>query len=140
MVLFLQTGSASAATCTPTPPDQLGPFYRPGAPARSSVGKGYTLTGTVRSAKDCAPIQGATIELWLTGPDGTYDDAHRATVLADAQGAYRFESNPPPPYFGRPPHIHVRVSAEGFDTLVTQHYPEQGTREAVFELVLVPSK
>ena len=101
---------------------------------------GYVLQGVVRSAKDCAVVPEAVIELWLAGPDGGYDDVHRATVIADASGAYRFESNDPPPYYGRPPHIHLRVSARGFKTLVTQHYPSDGKKNAVFDIVLVPGK
>src|SRR3990172_4688381 len=89
---------ASAEKCKPTEPDMLGPFYKPGAPLRSSVGKGYILNGVVRSSKDCSPIGGAQIEFWLAGPDGKYDDAHRATVYADNNGAYQFESNFPKPY------------------------------------------
>jgi protocatechuate 3,4-dioxygenase beta subunit len=61
-------------------------------------------------------------------------------MFSDASGAYRFESNFPPGYFGRPPHIHVKVSAPGFKTLVTQHYPEKGHTQAVFDLVLVPER
>jgi protocatechuate 3,4-dioxygenase beta subunit len=34
------------------------------------------------------------------------------------------ESNFPPGYSGRPPHIHIRISANGFRSLATQHYPE----------------
>jgi len=131
---------ALAASCKPTPPDMLGPFYKPGAPVRSSVGKGYLLKGAVRSSKDCAPVAGARIEFWLAGPGGEYDDEHRATVIADASGAYRFESNFPPPYSGRPPHIHIKASAPGFRTLVTQHYPQKGAKEGSFDLVLVPEK
>lgn len=138
--LFLTAlpAESETGTCKPTGPDMLGPFYKPDAPVRSSVGKGYVLEGTVRSSKDCSPIQQATIEFWLAGPDGQYDDAHRATVVADASGYYRFESNVPRPYSGRPPHIHIRVSAKGVKTLVTQHYPEAGKTRAVFDLVLVP--
>jgi protocatechuate 3,4-dioxygenase beta subunit len=131
---------AYAATCAPTEEDALGPFYKPNTPVRSSVGMGYVLQGVVRSAKDCAVVPKAVIELWLAGPDGGYDDVHRATVIADASGAYRFESNDPPPYYGRPPHIHLRVSARGFNTLVTQHYPSDGKKSAVFDIVLVPGK
>ena len=138
--LMAPAGTAYGGECSPTAPDQLGPFYKPGAPERSAVGSGYALRGFVRSSRDCAIIPGARIELWLAGPGGAYDDAHRATIIADAQGAYRFESDPPPPYFGRPPHIHLRVSASGHETLVTQHYPEAGMKEAVLDLVLVPSK
>ncbi len=126
--------------CEPTREDHLGPFYEPNAPVRSSVGQGYLLSGAVRSAADCSAIAAARIEFWLTGPDGHYDDAHRATVLADSSGGYRFESNFPRAYSGRPPHIHIRVSAPGFRTLVTQHYPEQGQTGGSFELVLVPAR
>lgn len=131
---------AGAATCTPTEADLLGPFYKPDAPLRASVGKGYVLQGVVRSAGDCGPVPGARIEFWLAGPDGEYDDAYRATVIADASAAYRFESFIPPRYYGRPPHIHLRVSAKGFKTLVTQHYASDGRVSAVFDIVLVPAK
>jgi hypothetical protein len=128
-----------AATCTPTAADMMGPFYKPGAPVRASVGKGYNLHGVVRSSSDCAPIPGAVIELWLAGPEHEYDDAHRATVIADKTGAYSFESNLPQPIEGRPPHIHLRVSAKGYKTLVTQHYPATGSIDALFDVVLVPA-
>ena len=39
---------------------------------------------------------------------------------------------------GRPSHIHIRVSAEGYRTLVTQHYPQKGIAEGHFDLVLIP--
>jgi protocatechuate 3,4-dioxygenase beta subunit len=107
---------------------------------RSGVGQGYTLRGVVRTAKDCSPLKGARVEFWLAGPDGRYDDLHRATVPADENGAYRFESNYPPAYGGRPPHIHIRVAAEGFTTLVTQHYPEKGRSGAELDLVLSPAQ
>ena len=127
-----------AETCTPTRADMLGPFYKPGAPVRSSVGKGYILSGVVRSSVDCKPLKGARIEFWLAGPDGEYDDDHRATVFSDSEGRYKFESNYPRPYAGRPPHIHIRVSSEGFQTLTTQHYPQKGKSSDIFNLVLVP--
>jgi protocatechuate 3,4-dioxygenase beta subunit len=125
--------------CTPTRADALGPFYVPGAPVRSRVGSGYVLTGTVKSAANCRPIARARIEFWLANPKGEYDAEHRATVRASRSGRYRFESNRPVPYSGRPPHIHVRVTARGFGTLVTQHYPRAGQSRAVFDLVLRPA-
>jgi protocatechuate 3,4-dioxygenase beta subunit len=123
--------------CKPTQPDMLGPFYEPGAPVRTSVGSGYVLSGTVLAATECKPIREARIEFWLANPRGEYDDAHRATVFAGERGRYRFESNVPVSYGGRPPHIHVRVMAPGYEELVTQHYPERGQRKANFDLVLV---
>jgi protocatechuate 3,4-dioxygenase beta subunit len=52
------------------------------------------------------------LELWLAGPDGEYADAYRATVIADAQGRYRFASHAPAAYAGRPPHLHLRVQEQ----------------------------
>jgi protocatechuate 3,4-dioxygenase beta subunit len=125
------------SNCEPTQPDMLGPFYEPGAPVRTSVGRGYVLSGTVLAATECKPIPNAKIEFWLANPRGDYDDAHRATVFADQRGRYRLESNVPVSYGGRPPHIHVRVRAPGYEELVTQHYPQRGQRKANFDLVLV---
>ena len=127
-----------SAGCRPTRPDMLGPFYEPNAPVRTSVGSGYVLSGAVLRAGGCEPVRDARIEFWLANPRGEYDDAHRATVLAGEKGRYRFQSNVPVSYGGRPPHIHVRVTAPGFRDLVTQHYPDAGQREAIFDLVLEP--
>jgi len=140
-LLWAEAGEkGGGAPCPPTPPDALGPFYQPGAPERASVGKGYVLAGAVKSAEDCALLKGARIEFWLAGPDGDYDDAHRATVLSGPEGAYRFESNFPPRYSSRPPHIHLKVSASGFKTLVTQHYPTAGHTRGTLDLVLAPQR
>jgi protocatechuate 3,4-dioxygenase beta subunit len=137
-----ETGESHAtggepAKCNPTEPDMLGPFYEPGAPVRTSVGSGYELSGAVLTAEECKPIPSARIEFWLANPRGEYDDAHRATVFAGQRGRYRLESNVPVSYGGRPPHIHIRVRAPGYEELVTQHYPERGRRKASFDLVLV---
>jgi protocatechuate 3,4-dioxygenase beta subunit len=125
------------ANCKPTQPDMLGPFYDPGAPVRTSVGSGYVLSGRVLAAEECKLIPNVRMEFWLANPRGEYDDAHRATVFADQSGEYRFESNVPVSYGGRPPHIHVRVTAPGYEELVTQHYRQRGRRKANFDLVLV---
>jgi protocatechuate 3,4-dioxygenase beta subunit len=138
--MLLSQIQAAVKKCKPTPPDYLGPFYKAGAPVRASVGKGYELRGVVKSSADCAPIANAGIELWLTAPGGDYDDDHRATIYSDDTGAYSFESNFPPGYSGRPPHIHIRISANGFKTLATQHYPEIGQKAGEFDLVLVTAK
>ncbi len=134
----MYSAQTSDRTCDPTPTDYLGPFYKSGAPVRSSVGKGYILEGVVLSTTDCSPIARARIELWLTNPAGTYDDAHRATIFSEETGGYSFESNFPPGYYGRPPHIHIRISAAGFKTLATQHYPTRGKTTGKFDIVLVP--
>jgi protocatechuate 3,4-dioxygenase beta subunit len=61
--------NSRAVTCTPTPWDEIGPFYRPNAPERTSIGKGYILSGTVRSAGDCRPLHNVRIEIWQVGPE-----------------------------------------------------------------------
>jgi len=123
--------------CAPTRPDALGPFYAPDAPRRDATGAGLTVSGRVRSAADCAPLGGARLEWWSADPHGQYDDAHRATQVADAEGRYRYATDFPGRYPGRPPHLHVRVSAPGHRTLVTQIYPRPGDRELSQDFVLL---
>jgi protocatechuate 3,4-dioxygenase beta subunit len=128
------------ARCEPTPEDEMGPFYRPDAPQRTSVGTGYLLLGTVKAANDCSPIPNAKIELWMTGPNGQYGDAWRATLFSADNGNYHFVSHAATDFGNRRPHIHIRVTAEGFAPLVTQHYPIAGAGEGMFNLVLVTTQ
>lgn len=130
--------TTSKGPCKPTPPDALGPFYTPNAPERTSVGKGHILSGVVRTSVDCSPVTGARIECWLAGQDGSYDDEHRATLFSDKTGLYKFESNFPPPYMGRPSHIHMKITERGYQTLITQYYPAHGKTEGEFDVVLIP--
>jgi protocatechuate 3,4-dioxygenase beta subunit len=109
------------------------------APERASVGEGHLLTGVVRAAPDCAVIAGAKLIFWLTNPDGKYDDAHRATVYTDAEGAYSFESNFPGQYEGTRPHIHMYVEAEGYRAIETEYLPQTGQTEGVMDIVLQPA-
>jgi len=131
---------ASAATpaCTPTRPDSLGPFYEPKAPERDKTGQGLVISGTVRSARDCHALEGARIEWWSANARGDYDAAHRATQRVDADGRYHYSTDFPGRYPGRPPHVHVRVTAPGHRTLVTQVYPRQAQTALDADLVLVP--
>lgn len=139
LFMAIAVQAAGESRCPPTKADSLGPFYKPDAPVRSVLGSGYVLKGTVLSSVDCGVIPGARIEVWHAGPDGEYSDAYRATIVSDAHGRYRLQTDRPPRYsFWRPSHIHVRVKASGFKTLVTQHYLEKGKAEATFDLVLVP--
>jgi protocatechuate 3,4-dioxygenase beta subunit len=140
LTLLLTVASASAAPatwkCTPTPHDEIGPFYRPNAPLRDRIGSGYVLQGTVRSAATCKPVPGARIEFWQAGPDGEYGDAWRATIYSDRHGRYRLTTAFPPPYARRPAHIHILVDMRGYAGLITQHYPTAGKRKATLDLVM----
>ena len=131
-----QPSSAAQTVCSPTAPDAEGPFYKSEAPIRANTGRGLTVSGKVRSAGSCAVIPGARVEWWQTNPQGRYDDEHRGAQLTSSDGGYRFETNFPPGYFGRPPHIHFKVFAPGHRTLTTQVYPKKHLSTITFDFVL----
>lgn len=142
ITLFCSCDNSSDTTmsqdCEPTPFDEIGPFYRPDAPIRNKIGSGYFIKGSVLSENKCVPLANAKLEFWLVNSEGEYDDAHRATVIADKKGKYTFESNRPTDYVGRLPHIHMRITAPGHEELITQHYPKEGDERVVFDIVLSP--
>jgi protocatechuate 3,4-dioxygenase beta subunit len=138
LALACATGvAAQPAACPPTRPDMLGPFYKPDAPERAVTGEGLVVSGTVRSARGCAPLPGARLEWWSADGRGEYRDDLRATQRTAGDGAFRYETVPPGRYPGRPPHLHVKVSAPGHRTLVTQVYPREGQRAVATDFVLV---
>jgi protocatechuate 3,4-dioxygenase beta subunit len=114
----------------PTPRDMEGPFYKAGAPMRPSMvepdskGERLELAGRVLSA-DCRPVAGALLDFWQADEKGDYDNTgfrYRGKVAADAGGRYRIETILPPPYMGRPRHIHVKLQRQGGRVLTTQLY------------------
>ncbi len=135
VVLVALAGVAAAAQCKPTPGNILDPDYSPTAPKRDNVGPGFILTGIVRGADDCGPIPGATVEFWLAGPNG-YTDKLRGTVVADKNGRYRFQSPFPVASFGPGPHIHMNIAADGFVAIQTEIFPNRGSANSVFDVVL----
>jgi protocatechuate 3,4-dioxygenase beta subunit len=139
LLLVLSVGVSAPAQprCAATAPDMEGPFYKPGAPLREATGTGLAVSGSVKAAATCAPIKGARVEWWQASPRGDYDDAHRGSLLTGDGGAYRFDTDFPPPYSGRPSHIHVKALAAGYRPLTTQLYPKSGDRVVTFDLVLV---
>jgi len=113
-----------------TPGDIEGPFYKAGAPARASLldpasrAERLVLTGVV-SGTDCRPLANLPLDFWHADEHGAYDNAgyrYRGLVRTDAQGRYRLETNLPPPYSGRPRHIHVKLLPPGGKVLTTQLY------------------
>ncbi len=128
---------SKASRCPVTQGDVADYSYKPNAPVRSRVGTGFVLSGIVRSGIDCSIVPGAHVEFWRAGPNG-YDDAHRATVIADGNGRYRFESDAASANIGFRPHIHLRVAVPGYRTLVTVYFLQAGATTATFDLVLDP--
>lgn len=115
----------------PTAWDEIGPFYKRAAPQTahlrasgdsglpvSVVGKVFDTAGNL--------LPGAKVEIWHADHSGRYDldgYRYRATLLADDNGQYSFDSVMPGHYPGRVcQHIHYLISAPGHKTLTTQLY------------------
>jgi len=122
---------ADPALLASTPENELGPFYKRGAPNVTDLvvsgdrGLPLVVSGRVldRSGK---PLSGAVLEVWHADPRGIYDleaYRYRARLVAGAEGTYRFRTLMPGHYPERvAQHIHYRVSAPGRKVLVTQLY------------------
>ena len=112
---------------------------------RYSSGIRLKLSGTVKSAATCKPLDGATVEIWQADPHGVYWDkanvwgVRRAMEESDEKpyyncraftqavgGNYTFTSILPGHYIAgsawRPRHIHAKVSHPSYTTIVTQLY------------------
>jgi protocatechuate 3,4-dioxygenase beta subunit len=121
-----------AAQLEPTPPNTEGPYYSPGAPAKvilrekGDSGTPLKVSGSLVDTGD-RPITEGLIEIWHTDPSGRYDldgFRYRAGIPTTQQGQYAFETFMPGNYGGRPRHIHYKITARGFEPLVTQLYFE----------------
>jgi protocatechuate 3,4-dioxygenase beta subunit len=135
----VSTGSASAraAACRATP-SSYGPFNTSGAvvPRRAKIGTGHVLTGRVLRFPACTPIRGATVEFWQRGKDG-YDARGRGRVVTRRDGSFRFEGPVPTADEGRPAHIHVHVTAPGYQEVVTTYFLRRGEKTGRITIVLV---
>jgi len=137
----------------------FGPFYVPDAPvvrngddiAHGAHGQPCFVSGTVRGIGG-EPVAGATIDVWQSDEDGTYDVQRpgldhaqgRARLASEADGRYRFRSilavPYPIPHDGpvgqllertgrhpwRPAHLHFMIQALGYETLITHVFREGG--------------
>jgi protocatechuate 3,4-dioxygenase beta subunit len=140
---FVAAGSATSApsACRPTLSQGGGPFEQNNAPAprRARVGRGHVLTGRILRYPGCAPIRGAVVEFWQESSNGRYDRRGHGSMVTGRTGAFRFEGPVPPGDYGRPPHIHVRVSAAGYEEFVTTYVIAGGERVGRLTIVLVSS-
>ena len=129
---------------TPTPEDDLGPFYPPdwsgeidadltrfgGRVAEGSV---LRLSGTVVDLNGRV-VPEAVVEIWQTDARGRYrhpgvperlrDPGFQGygRAMTDEAGRYEFVTIRPGRYGTRPPHIHLRVAKPGRREFVTQVY------------------
>jgi catechol 1,2-dioxygenase len=123
----------------------LGPYHRQGAPFRGKVtpmlaeGEPLLVVGRVWGLDTRKPISFAIVDVWQADSAGRYDNddprrpvkpgvfLNRARMVSDEQGRYEYETVRPGRYqlgpsSWRTSHIHYRVSARGYRTLVTQMF------------------
>lgn len=129
-----------------TPTQVQGPYFLANSPWRDNLipaamtGQPIKIGGKVLATAG-SEIKGATIHVWLADPQGVYDNQDkdgnplnipiakhtlRGRLKTDAQG-YSFSILRPGNYeiehgVRRPAHIHIKVEASGYKTLVTQLY------------------
>jgi protocatechuate 3,4-dioxygenase beta subunit len=139
VVVLVGPGVAKPAvgTCRPTLSQGGGPFESSAAPPprRSRIGRGHVLSGRILSAPGCKPVRGAVVEFWQESPNGVYDRRGHAAVVTGRFGTFRFEGPVPPGgTFG--PHIHIHVSAAGYDDFVTTYRLARGEKQGKVTIVL----
>jgi len=140
----------SQETCTPTPRDALGPFYRPDSPVTTDIASDLSdpserliINGQILGS-NCLPVADATVEAWYAGGDPEmgeelYQDGdYRGQVVTDACGRYQFVQTFPSIYTGRPLHVHFRIS-NGDEVLVTQMYFEGFVEGRALQAVAIES-
>jgi hypothetical protein len=130
---------ARTAACRPSVSFGGGPFPTTGAsfPRRARIGSGHVLTGRVLRYPGCAAVKGAVVDFWQESPDGSYDRRGQGSVVTGRTGAFRFQGPVPPSGSGRPPHIHIRVTAGGFEDFVTTYVLRRGEKTGRIVIVLV---
>lgn len=125
-----------------TTTDILGPFYRPGAPFREILnppdfrGQVLHISGKIVKDDGRTPLSDGLIEVWQADNAGVYDNIsddyiYRASQRIAKDGTYHFSTTKPGPEavdekagVFRPAHIHMLISAEGQQDLITQIYFE----------------
>jgi protocatechuate 3,4-dioxygenase beta subunit len=141
------TTKLSSPGLSPTPSQVEGPYFLADSPIRDSLipagltGQAIEISGKIL-ALDGSIIPAATLHVWLASPDGVYDNQDeqgnplpivtaeqklRGRILTGASGAYKVNLLRPGNYEVakgqfRPAHIHIRVEAPGYKTLITQLY------------------
>jgi catechol 1,2-dioxygenase len=134
---LLRTRGWTADRCAFADPNELGPYYRAGAPQRTSLceanepGDPFALDGRVLD-ENCKPIANALVEVWHADASGEYDMLApqkprnpavyhmRAMLRSGKDGAFAFDTVVPGPYGQRARHIHFAFHADGYEPFITQ--------------------
>jgi protocatechuate 3,4-dioxygenase beta subunit len=123
--------AAEQAAKAPTPRNELGPFYRRGAPSRAMLsapgdpGLPLIISGVIYDTRGEIRAD-ASLEIWQADHLGHYDIEgfrYRAKMTPESSGAYHVETVMPGHYPDRvAQHVHYMVKAPGCKPLVTQLY------------------
>lgn len=142
---------AALATCVLLPEKTAGPFPLDEQFDRRDITEGLTghpLRLGLRVVDDgCAPVPGATVEIWHCDATGDYsaftdggggkDDGAgttflRGTQTANDEGIVEFATIYPGWYRGRAVHIHLRVHRDEEIVLTSQLFFDAGYTEGVY--------
>lgn len=133
---------AWADACRLAPETTAGPFYLGGGRVRRDVTEGrpgapLTLALQV-VGPDCAPVEGARLDLWHTDAQGAYsgvegDDGTfmRGTQRTGPGGAASFSTIWPGWYPGRATHFHLRVILDRKTLVTTQIFLPEDMNERI---------
>jgi len=108
--------------------------YIPDAPTRDSLGSGFVITGLVRSADGCRPLEGVRVQVWLATQTGGEQD-NGTSVRTGADGRYRIETDPTVPQFGEP-NIHVGYDDDEYGEVFIRRVVDLDDERAVVDLTL----
>ncbi|MDP1950476.1 MAG: protocatechuate 3,4-dioxygenase [Nitrosomonas sp.] len=145
-------GRMSKLRQIPTPPEVEGPFYptedqddkdydltQIEGHKAAAAGTQIIIVGRITDLAGNG-IDQATIDIWQANTWGRYHHPRDpnpqpldpnfqgwAIISSDTDGNFRFKTVMPGAYpasetWTRPPHIHFKVSRQGYDTLITQMY------------------
>jgi protocatechuate 3,4-dioxygenase beta subunit len=142
-----QSAQSGTKVCVLTPEATAGPFYFDPNLVRSDITEGkkgapLLLTLHAVEAKDCAPLQGARVDVWHADGLGLYsgyagqetgstkgETFLRGTQFTGADGEVRFNTIYPGWYPGRTPHIHFKVFIDNSNVITGQlYFPEPITK------------
>jgi hypothetical protein len=122
-------------SCKPTQSNPGGTNnYIPDAPALDALGSGFVITGLVRSADGCRPLEDVRVQVWLATETGGEQD-NRASVRTGADGRYRIETAPTVPQFGEP-NIHVGYDDGAYGEVFIRRVVDLDDERAVVDLTL----
>ena len=108
--------------------------YIPDAPYLDSLGRGFVITGLVRAARGCRPLEDVRIQVWLATETGSEQD-NRASVRTGPDGRYRIETAPTIAQFGEP-NIHVGYDDGRYREVFIRRVVDLDDKRAVVDLTL----